>query len=87
MHTGTQCQKPAARMMRFDIIIIGEKTSFARFPLRVKVGSECRLGADGHAPAPPRYFSGGEMIAVVIERGSRSSQRPASTRPMKSPQI
>lgn len=70
-------------MLRIDIIIIGEKTSFARFPSRVKDGNDYCHGLSDRTC----YASSVEMIAVVIERGSRISQRPASTRPMKSPQI
>jgi hypothetical protein len=73
-------------MLRFDIIIIGEKTSFAGFQPRVKAGTDNCRAAYSRRLAPPRYFSGVEMIAVVIERGSRISQRPASTRSIKSPQ-
>ena len=69
-----------ARMQCFFIIFVSEETRFALFPLRVKDGG-------GNVSAPPRYFSAVVMIDVVIERGSRISQRPASTRVMKSPQI
>lgn len=73
----------AARMLCFFIIIVSEETRFALFPLRVKDGNDYCHGLSDRTCYP----SSVEMIAVVIERGSRISQRPASTRPMKSPQI
>ena len=69
-------------MQRFDcvIFIVNLETNVAFLWLQVKSGSDPSV-------SPPPYFSGVERIAVVIERGSRICQRPASTRCMKSPQV
>lgn len=72
-------------MLRFDIIII-KKNTFARIASRVKTGNGELATRWRRRPGLRRYFPGVEIIAVVIERGSRICQRPASTRAMKSPQ-
>ena len=76
-------------MLRFDVFVIfvSESTRFALFPTRVKTDSGNRPDIRRRLTRLPRHVSGVEMIAVVIERGSRISQRPASTRAMKSPQV